>query len=413
MNEPIERVLNPRETAPVESDIIIKKEGGPPPLPERPKRSWGGLVALIIFLAVLGGAAYWRLILPQKELEPVPEQAVQVYVATARIGDIAVNTVLTGKVKATDEINLFAGGGPVRQIHVEVGDYVEKGQRLFALDNSQVQGGLTQAQVGRDMAQVSRDMAQEGVDTAQQNLERTQTLYDSAAIPYAQLEQAQNALTMAQNQLRQAQNQLRQAEAGISTAANALNLMNFDAPINGYVTEVNAVVGTTPLPTSPAVSIASLDDLEIAVSVSEYLIGQLREGDIVSYRLDSLGDATYQGQIKSVALAPATGTITYPITVTVDVSADNIKPGMFAELSIPSQHKEGALVVPVAALITRGGVTSVAVLEGDLPYMREVATGINNGEMVEIVSGLNPGETVITKGQHYIVEGEAVIRLSE
>ena len=393
----------------------IEQENKVVPLPPRPKRSFGGLFLLIVLLLAIGGVTYWRLAVPQKELETVPVQAVQVHTATARLEDIAVNTVLTGKVRATDEINLFAGGGPVRQIHIEVGDYVEKGQRLLTLDTSQIQGGLAQAQAGRDIAQVGKEMAQESVDAAQQNLDRMQTLYNGAAIPYAQLEQAQNALTMAQNQLRQTQNQLRQAEAGVSTAASGLNLMNCDSPINGYVTEIGAgvKVGVTPLPTAPAIVIASLDDLEISVSVSEYLIGQLKEGDTVSYRIDSLGDAVYLGQVKSVALAPATGTITYPITVTVDEAADNIKPGMFAELSIPSQHKENVLVVPTTSLITRGGVTKVAVLKGELPYLKEVTTGINNGEMVEITSGLNPGDTVITKGQHYIVEGEAVIRLSE
>ena len=87
---------------------------------------------------------------------------------------------------------------------------------------------------------------------------------------------------------------------------------------------------------------------------------------------------------------------------------ESIKPGMFAELSIPSQHKEQALVIPVSALITHGGKTQVAVLQGAFPYLRDVQTGINNGEMVEITAGLAEGETVITKGQHYIVEGEAV-----
>ncbi|MCL1905765.1 MAG: efflux RND transporter periplasmic adaptor subunit, partial [Clostridiales bacterium] len=387
MNEATDSGLDTAKTAPLTPEAQITVD--PPPLPKRPKRSRGGLILLIVFLLAIGGAAYWRLVVPKEQLELVPEQAVQVYTAKARLDNIAVKTVLTGKVRASEEVMVFAPStAEVRHIYVEKGDHVSAGDRLFSLDGAQMQSGYTQAQT-------ARDMAEEGVEMARANLERMQALYDSAAIPQAQLEQAEN-------QFSQAQNQLRQAEAALSGVSTSLNLLNFTAPVAGHITEVNIKEGMYPMQQLPAVSIASLDDLEIAASVSEYLIGQLKEDDIVSYRIDSLGGATYTGRIKSVALAPATGTITYPITVGVMETGAGIKPGMFAELSIPSQQKENALVIPVAALITRGGVTSVAVLTGDLPYMREVTTGINNGEMVEITFGLSPGETVITKGQHYI-----------
>jgi RND family efflux transporter MFP subunit len=383
-------------------------------MPPKPKRSFGGLILAFLLLLALGGVVYWRYLMPQEQLEPLPEQAVQVYTATARLEDISVNTVLTGKVRASEEAAVFAGATAlVKHIYVAEGDNIEKGALLFSLDTTQVQGGYNQAQVARDTAQEGVSMAQEGVNMAQQNLDRMQILYESAAISQAQLEQAQNQLTQAQGQLRLAQSQVRQAQAGVSAASSSMGLLNFAAPVAGCITGVNIKEGMYPLPSLPAVSIASLDDLEIAASVSEYLVGRLREGDAVSYRIPSLGDATYEGAVKSVALTTAAGGLTYPVTFMVEAAA-GLKPGMFAELSIPSQHKEGALVIPVAALITRGGKTQVAVVDkDDLPYLREVATGINNGEMVEIISGLAAGETVITKGQHFIVEGEAVLRLSE
>ncbi|MCL2496253.1 MAG: efflux RND transporter periplasmic adaptor subunit, partial [Clostridiales bacterium] len=90
-----------------------------------------------------------------------------------------------------------------------------------------------------------------------------------------------------------------------------------------------------------------------------------------------------------------------------------IMPGMFAEISLSSNHKEEALVIPAKAIMTRGGQTLVAVLaDDDIPLLREVQTGLDNSVMVEITAGLAVGETVITTGQHYIIEGEAVIRLT-
>jgi len=369
-------------------------------LPPRPKRSFGGLVVVVLLIALFGGVGVWRWLMPAEQMEALPEQPVQVYAVTARISGISVETTLTGKVRAADEANVFAAGGEVRRINVAVGDYVKKGQRLFSLDSTQVQGGYSQAQI-------ARDMAQEGVNTARQNFERMQELYESAAIPLAQLEQAQTMLTAAQNQLRQ-------AEAGLSNVASSLNLLNFDAPIDGYVTDINIKEGMYPMQTAPAVAIASLDDLEIQASVSEYLIGHIKEGAPVSFKITSLADTVYQGAIKTVALAPAMGGLTYPIAVVVNAPAEaGIKPGMFAEMSLVSNHKEQALVIPSQAVITRGGRTLVAVLDGDIPSLRQVITGIDNGEMIEITGGLSEGETVITKGQHYIIEGEAVIQISE
>ncbi|MCL1816543.1 MAG: efflux RND transporter periplasmic adaptor subunit [Clostridiales bacterium] len=398
MNELNGHQVDPEETVATALDFKAIDEVAP--FPQKPKRSWGGLIVLIVFLLLIGGAAYWRLLAPKENLEAVPQLAVQVYTATAELGDIAVHTVLTGKIRASEEAAVLAPStAEVKNIYVEKGDHVKKGDRLFSLDGTQVQGGYNQAQV-------AQDMAFDGVEMAKQNLERMQALYDGEAIPVAQLEQAENQLT-------QAENQLRQAQAALASASSSFGLLNFSAPVSGVITEINIKEGLYPLPQMPALLIASLDDLEIAASVSEYLIGHLKEGDIVSYCIDSLNGATFQGTIKEIALAPSSGTITYPITIAVEDSECGIKPGMFAELSIPSQHKEGVIIIPVAALMTRGGKTQIAVLSGELPYVREIETGLNNGDIIEVVSGLLAGETVITKGQHYIVEGEAVLRLAE
>jgi len=378
----------------------IQENKKPAPLPPKPKRSFGGLVLILLLIVLLGGVAYWRFLMPTAQMEPLPAQPVQVYVATAQISSISVNTTLTGRVRAADEAAVFAAGGEVRRINVEVGDYVKKGQRLFSLDATQVQGGYSQAQI-------ARDMAQEGVNTARQNLERMQSLYQSAAIPLTQLEQAENMLATAQNQLRQ-------AEAGLTNAANSLNLLNFDSPIAGYITEINIKEGMYPIQTMPAVAIADLDDLEIHASVSEYLIGYIQENAPASFKITSLTDTVYEGVIKTVALAPASGGLTYPITMAVNAPPEaGIMPGMFAEISLSSNHKEEALVIPAKAIMTRGGQTMVAVLtDDDIPLLREVQTGLDNSVMVEITAGLAVGETVITTGQHYIIEGEAVIRLT-
>lgn len=83
--------------------------------------------------------------------------------------------------------------------------------------------------------------------------------------------------------------------------------------------------------------------------------------------------------------------------------------GMFAEVEIVSDHRENVVCIPSDGVLIKGGQTQAVVLDQDqIPTFQPVETGLDNGTIVEIKSGLNPDDIVVIQGQDYVVAGEAV-----
>lgn len=352
---------------------------------------------LLIVLAIAVVFVGYRVIASRGgESDAEEKKAVNVQVVTAQRADIKVETPLSGKIEPKDQISIPAAlQTEVTGVYVEVGDYINKGATLFTQDKATFQGSY-------DQAAAAVNIAKEGLDSAKLNFDRMALLYQEGAT-------SQQSYDAAQTQYATAQQQVAQAQAALSTAGEAMKNATATAPISGYVTEVNVTKGAYPNPSVAAVSIANTHDLEINTSVSEYLIGKVQAGQKVNVVINSLSDKPYTATITNVAPAPSTGTLTYPITLKIDDNQSGIVAGMFAEVQIVSDSRENVIAVPSEAVMIKGGETQVAVLDKEnKPSFVSVETGLDNGSMVEIVSGLKEGQTVISVGQSYVIEGEAV-----
>jgi RND family efflux transporter MFP subunit len=262
-----------------------------------------------------------------------------------------------------------------------MGDKVNKGAALFEIDKSQIATTLNQA----------REM----LTSAQTSYERLEKLYNEGAISLQAYEQAQTQYVT--------------AKESYNAASNAYNNTTVKSPINGYVTSLSASVGALASPGAPAAVIADVSELKIDASVSEYLAPRLKPGDPVGISIATLGGKTYAGIITAISPAPAAGGLTYPIRISVTDESGEVMAGMFAEIRIISDEKDDVLCVPSDAVIVKSGRAVVAVIEdGNIPKFKEVSTGIDNGEYVEITSGLSSGETIVVLGQQYVKEGAAV-----
>ena len=352
---------------------------------------------LILLAAVVLFGAY-RIVSSRLGTEQTEDEknAVNVHVVTAERMDIKVETPLSGKVEPEDQVSVIATlQSEVTGVYVEVGDYVNAGATLFTQDAGQIQGSYQQASA-------SVNIAREALSSAKTNYERMELLYREGAV-------SQQSYDGAKTQYATAQEQLNQAQAALTTAADALGNATATAPISGYITEVNVTAGTFPNMAAAAVSIANTKELEINTSVSEYLIGKIQTGQQVDVVINSLSDKLYQGTITNVAPAPSMGTLTYPITIKINGDQSGIVAGMFAEVHIVSDSRENVIAVPSESVLIKSGETQVVVLDQDnVPSFVSVTTGLDNGSMVEIIDGLSEGQIVVSSGQNFVVEGEAV-----
>lgn len=376
-----------------------------------------GIIGLSLII-VMGS---WLTGCRQATVDIPEERAISVAVTEAAFGDLAVTTTITGQVKPIEEVRLVPKmPGTVNQVHVSVGDTVSQGQTLITLDQRDMRNSARQAEAALSIAQAGLETARSGLASAEmqhaqalRDLERTQTLYAQGAVTQQQLEQAEMAasdttLNTSRSQVSQAEAQVNQARVALDIANASLQDTKIVSPFSGIVVELNATAGEMLSSQGAAAIIAQLDTMTLKTQVSEYLINRFSPGQEVALRIPAAFNGTVSGFVNTIAPAPATGTMTYPMEVQVDNPEGLIKSGMFAEVEITIETRENSLLIPSASVVVREGRTVVFLVEGDRAAMKEVIVGIDNGDLTEIAYGLNAGDLIVYQGQDFLEDGSLI-----
>ncbi|MBE6020192.1 MAG: efflux RND transporter periplasmic adaptor subunit [Firmicutes bacterium] len=340
------------------------------------KRRIAVIIVAVLFVFLIGYRIVDNFILDGDESV---EQIVNVKTDVVKMGEIYLESPVTAKIQAHEEVAIVPlVAGKVTSVNVKVGDYVTQGTVLFTIDDTQMQSSLVQAR--------------EGYNLAKATYERMQILYNEGVISQQDFESART--------------QYITAEQGYNTAVESAAYYTVTTPISGYVTSMSVTVGGV-AGQQMAASVADDSKLVIKNTVSESLAGKINVGDKVDVYVSSL-DKIFEGTVTTASKIPSIGTVTYPIEIELSDPNDELMAGMFAEIRIKSEHMESALVVPSEAVIIKNGESVVVTLDGTMPVFNKVETGIDNGELVEIISGVKQGQTIVVSGQHYVVEGEEV-----
>ncbi|MBR3719896.1 MAG: efflux RND transporter periplasmic adaptor subunit [Firmicutes bacterium] len=340
------------------------------------------LVLLLCFLAFFGYRIYQYL---NRPVEEAAAEMVNVMVEQAVLEDIDQQAPVTGRLEPVEEVAIIPmAQGQVTRVYVSVGDKVSKGQTLFTIDSSSVAAQLNQAKVG--------------VDAAQSAYDRMQTLYNEGAVSAQDLESVKTQYLSA----RESYNQV----------AELISNYTVTSPITGYVTSLSVSAGSM-AGGSMAGSVANIDSLVINTAVSENMAAKIAVGDPVEVYISSLGQ-TYAGTVTTFSRIPSIGTLTYPVTITMEANED-LFAGQFAEVHLTSETASNTITVSSQAVIIKGGRSVVCVVDPatGIPAFREVTVGIDNGTRVQILDGLAEGETVVYSGQQFVTEGEAVVIVGE
>ncbi|MBE6030972.1 MAG: efflux RND transporter periplasmic adaptor subunit [Clostridiales bacterium] len=330
------------------------------------------IVTLIRLAGFIGGIA-----------NPAVQEQKKISVKTtvAEYGDISATAPLSGRIAAAEEAAIVPmAQGQVTAVHVKVGDYVTKGTLLFEIDKSQVATQYNQAKAAYDLAASSYN--------------NMKILYAEGAISKADFDGIEVNYIASRETFNQ--------------VAELYSYYNVTSPIDGYITSLSVSVGNM-AGGGMAGSVANTSELKISGTVSEYLVGNLEIGDEVDVHVTALGDNIYKGTITELSPAPALGTLTYPITIVLDNESGDLASGMFAEVDLTTEEVAEAIILPSGAVITKQDKNVVVTLDAEnIPTFTEVETGIDNGEFVEIVSGVEKGDIIVIEGQTFVEEGIAV-----
>jgi multidrug efflux system membrane fusion protein len=216
----------------------------------------------------------------------------------------------------------------------------------------------------------------------------TQQEFDEAS---ARLRAAQASLDMARARRTQLDAKLAQTEQGVRTAGIQQTYTTVTAPFSGVILTKSIEPGTLVMPGVPLFTMERDGSFRLEANVEESKLASVRVGQVVSVNLD---DRVLQGRVNEIV--PAVDAVSRTGTVKIDLPAmANIRSGLFGRANF-GDGKHDTLMVPKAALMERGQLQSVFVVDDKIARQRLVTLGAAEGDGVAVLSGLNEGDTVIS-----------------
>lgn len=359
----------------------------------------GSLILALAFLST-GCSAQTKAAVTEEKYFPVE-------VSPATSQTLVETTAFSGKVVSDQEVSLVPKmPGKVTAVNVKVGDKVQAGTVLFSLDTTDLQKSIEMASIGVRTAETNYLRTKEQIDLAKANLERQSQLYVAGAISKIQLEAAESQAS--ERPLELAQIQWDQAKVSLAQAQDSLNNLIVTTPVQGTVSAVNVKYGEMASSAMAAVIITKLDSLNVSLSVPENTVNSLKVGQEAKVVVTSVGDKEIKGKVTSIAPSSDSRTQLYAVKIAIGSEEGGIKPGMFAQVEIPTQTKANVLAVKSEALVLKNGEYTIYVVEDDHAVAKLVVPGLDTGAEVEIVSGLKAGDKVIIKGQTLVDQGSKV-----
>ncbi|MBC8254517.1 MAG: efflux RND transporter periplasmic adaptor subunit [Ardenticatenia bacterium] len=227
-----------------------------------------------------------------------------------------------------------------------------------------------------------------------------------------QLAQAELALALALNPSTQSDFdlvnvQVKQAEAAVDLAQAQMDGTVIRAPFDGIVAEIYITEGSMVGPQSPAALLVS-KELEVCFNVEESRISQVTEGQYAALQVTAYPDQDFPGVVTSVAPIADANTHTFAVKVT-PLDEDNLlRSGMYADLSLLVEERQGTVLAPRAAVTEVNGQEVVYVVKDNLVERRAVTSGLSDSDNIEILTGLEADETIVTAGQAGLENGARV-----
>ena len=311
----------------------------------------------------------------------------------------------TGTIEAVTSVTVGTQvSGIVNKLYVDYNSQVKKGQVIAELDKTNLLSELNTAKANLASAQSS-------LSYQAANMERYKTLYKKGLVSADEYE---NALLT----YRQAKEQVASSKENVQRAQTNLGYATITSPIDGTVISKSVEEGQTvaaSFNTPELFTIAKdLTNMQVVANVDEADIGNVKEGDRVTFTVDAYPDDTFEGTVKQVRLEATTtnNVVTYEVVISAPNADLKLKPGLTANVTIYTQERSGVLAVANKALrftptketvgkdmkiVDCKGKNKVWTLNGNTLTAHPVTIGQSDGINTEITKGLKQGDKIVTE----------------
>ncbi len=313
-----------------------------------------------------------------EEDEEIP---VPVEVAEVTTGAIASYISATANLVAEDQVKVLAEAeGRVERLQVEEGDLVSKGQVLAVLVQDEAKIAKSKVDLKASNARAALDRAK---DTHDQGLISAET-YDTLEMEYefARQEVAEAEWRLAKTVIR--------------------------APFSGRVTERFITLGQHLRPGDELFTVADYDPLVARIYLPERDVMELEEGREVRITLAANAEFSFTGRVRQIAPVVDTATGTVKVTVEAVQPPAGVRPGAFVSIGIVREQHPSALLLPRVSVIRELRAAHVFVTEDDTAVKKAVELGLEEGDVVEVLSGVSAGDKVVVAGQGGLDDGQKI-----
>lgn len=363
---------------------------------------------------------------------------IEVQTAKVKRGEIIETVNATGRIQPKTQVKISADvAAKITHLGVEEGDWVEKGTLLIELDKENYRAAVESSEANRRVNESNALLAKENMLKAQKDYERTQELFARSLESQATLDQISSAYQVEKARYQSALDRVAQAEASLKQAKDNFSKTTIYAPMSGTISELNKEVGEIALGSQfqedVIMIVSDLAGMEAEVNVDENDIVSVSLGDTATIEVDALPDVKFKGIVSEIASsATITGNGTadqkteFEVTIAILEPGELLRPGMTASADVITEIKENVINIPIQSVALRtveqlqrktegdsgeaiadgmpkseytpdkdGFVQVVFVIEDGVSMAKQVKTGIQSENNIEITDGLGEEEEVV------------------
>ena len=387
------------------------------------------IIIIIVFIVILliGRGAGW---LGKKDT---------IEIVTEKIGrrTITESIPANGKIQPVTEVKISPDvSGEIVELHVKEGQIVHRGDLLIKIKPEVYISMLDRMRATLNSTQARLEQMEAQFIQNEQNYNRTKKLFEDKVVAESDFESAESQYNVAKKQLEAARYDVLSSQASLTEAQENLNKTSIFSPMDGTVSLLSVkkgerVVGTSQMAGTEMLRIADLDAMEAQVSVNENDIIRVKLNDTASIEVDAYPGKIFKGIVTEIANSAATTTTTDQVTnfqvkilmlpesyadLKKPENSNPFRPGMSTSVYIETTKLTDILAVPIQAITTRADLTvsnadttnttdisgsiknreMVFVAQGDSVMVVGIETGIQDNTYIEVTSGINEGDEVVT-----------------
>ncbi len=384
------------------------------------------LLIIIGVIAIVGGAG-------AVVISGGDEDLLEVQTATVNLETIIQKVNATGRIQPKTQIRISADvSAKIVSLHVDEGQFVQEGELLVELDRERYEASVERAEASVRSAQANAKLVEQNMLKAEKDFDRARDVVSRKLESEAVLDATSAAYQVEVARYQSALDQVEQARAALKQAADDLSRTLIYSPMTGTISDLNKEQGEIAIGSAfqedVILIVADLTEMEAQVNVDENDIVSVQIGQKANIKVDALFGETLTGivyEIANTANTDAQGTqnqkTEFEVKIAIEGEISKLRPGMTASADVSTETKFDVIGIPIQSVAVRtidqltlegeaieeaekrftadadGFVESVFCVEEDGSVLaRQVETGIQSDDMIEILSGIDADEEVVT-----------------